>query len=956
MNNSMKIKWILIVLFLFGLFFGVPTVKAQVQIERSTEKVKVGGKEYYMHHVKSGQTLWNISQVYQVSVEEIERLNPEVKDGLKVGLVIGIPVRLNKEPKVEQVEAPKESVTDPRVEKTEEPQRRMEELLEIDKEYAGIERSKEITKIGSKQYYLHYVKSGQTLYGISKAYQVTIEEIERLNPEVKDGLKVGYVIGIPVRDVMEPVIQPESKAAEEPVAMIEEETVVEPIKEPVVEPIKEPVVEPQTEPVAEPEVEPIEEPVEEPQAEPIVEPEDEHVSVPEAESVEEPIEEPETELVEEPVAEPETEPMVEPEVEPVVEPEVEPVAEPEVEPVIESEPVEKPMAEPVEAPLIVPEEASKEQPTQSSVKAPIVMKAGSRYVVQKGEDLYDIAKKFGIDVAEFKAINPGLTNYPSVGTEILLPDIQNVNDYIVHKVEYSERTSSLLKRWKVMESDFRVMNVSVGTHVFENQVVLIPIDPVQIIVESNDVALEEEEEEEEIVTPVVEDKPKKPFIDEIPLVEPECVVSPENAHKRYKVALMVPLYLYDVGNIEVSKSKAAKSAKGRSMSFLQFYEGFMMAAETLKEKEGLKLDLTVIDVTDNVSSAHQALSQIEGKDLDLIVGPFFGKSFAVVEEYAKSHNIPVVNPLSNRSSVIEDNPNVVKVKPGNVGQILTISNLIKNYYNNSNVFIISREKDTDTAYLNQLEHHLNLAVNEEVAVSGDEFLRFAQNESERLEMGSKMVPTVDVEGQVYSTDEFQNGSKEKIVLANPVKRYSYSDIGKAKAQLSGVRNNLIIAYGDDNVFATQVLNSLTKDADRFPITLVCVPDWTRFEKLLVDNLLKMNAIYVNDFFVDYRSDAAKRFVFRFRNRYLCEPQKYAFEGYDIATYFLTALMRYGDDIMDCLHCHDVPMLHTHYRFYYQNYLQAEQQDGKENLYWSIYQYDKDLIELKPLSPFKKVTE
>jgi len=235
-------------------------------------------------------------------------------------------------------------------------------------------------------------------------------------------------------------------------------------------------------------------------------------------------------------------------------------------------------------------------------------------------------------------------------------------------------------------------------------------------------------------------------------------------------------------------------------------------------------------------------------------------------------------------------------------------------------------------------------------------LRFARHESERMEMGSKMVPTVDVEGQVYSTSDFQNGHKDQVVMTNTVKRYSYDDIGKAKAQLSGVRDNLIIAYGDDNVFATQVLNSLTKEADRFPITMVCVPDWTRFEKLLVDNLLKMNAIYVNDFFVDYRSNAAKRFVFRFRNRYLCEPQKYAFEGYDIATYFLTALMRYGDGILDCLHCHDVPLLHTSYRFYYQNYLQSEQQDGKENLYWSVYQYDKDLIELKPLSPFKKPAE
>ena len=900
MNNSMKIKWIFIVLSLFGLFFGMPNAQAQVQIERSTEIVRVGGKDYYMHHVKSGQTLWGISQVYQVSVEEIERLNPELKEGLKVGYVIGIPVRLNNESQAEQVESPKVIVSTPQAEKKDEPSPKSEVLSEIDKDYVEIERSKEITKIGGKQYYLHYVKSGQTLYSISKAYQVTIEEIERLNPEVKDCLKVGFVIGIPVRDIQEPVAEPEIA------------TEVKPIAEPVEEPVKEPV----------------EESVEEP--------------------VEEPSEKPAVVQKEEPVVK---EPVAEPLEEPVVVQEEEPIEEPEAEPIVVQE--EEPEAESVEEPEITSMEESIVEPTQAPAKAPIVMKAGSHYVVQKGEDLYDIAKKFGIDVADFKAINPGLTNYPSAGTEILLPDIQNLNDYIVHKVEYSERTSSLLKRWKVMESDFRVMNVSVGSHVFENQVVLIPIDPVQIIVESNDVVIEEEEE---IETPSAVEKPQKPLIGELPYDVPECRIDPENAYKRYKVALMIPLYLYDVDNIEVSKTKAAKSAKGRSMSFLQFYEGFMMAAESLRDNEGLKLDLTVIDVTDNVSSAHQAVTQIEGKDFDLIVGPFFGKSFNVVEEYAKAHGIPVVNPLSNRSSVIEDNPNVVKVKPGDVGQVLTISNLIRNYYSDANVFIISREKDADTAFLNQLEHHLNLAVNEEVAVSGDEFLRFARHESERMEMGSKMVPTVDVEGQVYSTSDFQNGHKDQVVMTNTVKRYSYDNIGKAKAQLSGVRDNLIIAYGDDNVFATQVLNSLTKEADRFPITMVCVPDWTRFEKLLVDNLLKMNAIYVNDFFVDYRSNAAKRFVFRFRNRYLCEPQKYAFEGYDIATYFLTALMRYGDGILDCLHCHDVPLLHTSYRFYYQNYLQSEQQDGKENLYWSVYQYDKDLIELKPLSPFKKPAE
>lgn len=526
----------------------------------------------------------------------------------------------------------------------------------------------------------------------------------------------------------------------------------------------------------------------------------------------------------------------------------------------------------------------------------------------------------------------------------------------------------MLKRWKVDENAFRVKNVSVGSHVFDNQVVLIPIKPISDFYWMNQaqetVAAEEKEEErkeveeveveEEIEEPVVTtERPQLDFEFEVNDV-PVCVADPANARQHYHVALMVPLYLQDIGDVEVSKENVAKAQKSRSLSFLQFYEGFMMAAETL-ERQGMKLDLTVIDVTDNVSTAERALSEIRNKDFDLIVGPFFGKSFSIIEEYAKANGIAVVNPLSTRESVIENNPNVVKVKPGDMGMIFSISNLVKNVYSDANVFIVSRERDADSAFLTQLEHHLNLAVNEEVTVSGDEFLKFARNESTRLELGNRLVPTLDVEGQVYSTADFQNGNMEKVVLANHVKRYAYSDMSKLKSQLSGVRTNLIIAYGDDNVFATQILNSLTKEADGFPITLVCAPDWQKHEKLLVENLLKMKAIYVSDFFVDYQDETTKSFVRRFREKYVSEPQQYAFEGYDVGYYFLNALMQYGsDDLIGCLHCYEASLLHTRYRFYYRNYLKSDSDYGKENLYWSIYQYDNENIELVPVDPFKKV--
>ena len=576
-------------------------------------------------------------------------------------------------------------------------------------------------------------------------------------------------------------------------------------------------------------------------------------------------------------------------------------------------------------------------------------------MVRTGEDLYDIAKEYGIDISDFKFANPGLTDTPAVGTVINVPAIANDNDYIVHYCERNERVSSLLKRWKVDESEFRAKNVSVGSHVFTNQVVLIPIQPITdfywIQTAHNEVVEVEEKVDEEEPIPESQAVPQLDFDLEMGEI-PVCVPSAANAAKRYQVALMVPLYLSDIGSIEVSKENIAKTRKSRAMSFLQFYEGFMIAAERL-EKQGLKLDLTVIDVTDSESSGERAVSEISGMDLDLIIGPFYGSAFNVVEDYAKANGITIVNPVTSRMSVIEDNPNVVKVKPGNMGMVFTLSNLVKNSYSDANVFIVSREKAEDSLFLSQLEHHLNLAVNSEVMVSGDAFLQYARNESERMEMGNHIVPTVDVEGQTYSTDDFQNGGTEQVVIDNPVKRYAYSEIGQVKSQLSGVRDNVIIAYGNDNVFATQMLNTLTRQAERFPITLVCAPDWSKYEKLLVDNLLKMNAIYVSDFFVDYESDEAKQFVRRFREKYVGEPRKYAFEGYDVGYYFLSALMQYGsDDLIGCLHCYEAALLHTNYRFYYKNYLDANSNDGKENLYWSIYQYDKDNIELVPLDPFK----
>ena len=63
-----------------------------------------------------------------------------------------------------------------------------------------VTKSNTIVFINGKKYYVHTVKSGDTLYSMAKAYGVSEEAIKECNPTVADGLKLDQSIKVPVAD------------------------------------------------------------------------------------------------------------------------------------------------------------------------------------------------------------------------------------------------------------------------------------------------------------------------------------------------------------------------------------------------------------------------------------------------------------------------------------------------------------------------------------------------------------------------------------------------------------------------------------------------------------------------------------------------------------------------------------------------------------------------------------
>jgi LysM repeat protein/ABC-type branched-subunit amino acid transport system substrate-binding protein len=67
----------------------------------------------------------------------------------------------------------------------------------------AVERSKDKVIISGTQYYIHQVRKGETAYSISKAYNITVEELTKENPPAVYGINEGQTLRIPVREVSE---------------------------------------------------------------------------------------------------------------------------------------------------------------------------------------------------------------------------------------------------------------------------------------------------------------------------------------------------------------------------------------------------------------------------------------------------------------------------------------------------------------------------------------------------------------------------------------------------------------------------------------------------------------------------------------------------------------------------------------------------------------------------------
>ena len=405
----------------------------------------------------------------------------------------------------------------------------------------------------------------------------------------------------------------------------------------------------------------------------------------------------------------------------------------------------------------------------------------------------------------------------------------------------------------------------------------------------------------------------------------------------YRVALMVPLYLEQVDNEFVNAEPNNKTLLTKPFSFLQFYEGFMIAADSVAKSRNMQLDLKVYDVDNDVKKAYAATVDPWLVTADLIVGPFYIKPFNVVKMFATNHNIPIVNPITQRSEIVDNQPYVIKVKPSSDGQVTHLENLLKNTYHANNVFIIREKNDSDTSIISKINEMAQRSIDEVSYVSNRHIVQVVKNQQRILRRMKNRYDGINLmtDNVRLNINDLKRYIDDSTAFENRVVNINYKrdSLRNVKNYASVVRNNLFIVYGNDKVFANEIVNKITKLTVTYPLTVVMLPDWSKFDGLFNENLMKMHAIYFDDNYMDYENIRVQSFICKFRNRYNTEPSEYAYQGFDIGWYFLNALRLFDNKMIENLPDYHIPLLNKQLHFQ-----KKSETSGLENTFWSVYQF------------------
>jgi len=309
-----------------------------------------------------------------------------------------------------------------------------------------------------------------------------------------------------------------------------------------------------------------------------------------------------------------------------------------------------------------------------------------------------------------------------------------------------------------------------------------------------------------------------------------------------------------------------------SKSFLNFYEGVLLAVDSMKNA-GMKIELHTFDTEQKKEVVDSLLNQEVFRSFDLIIGPVFPDLQRDVATFAMENHIAFISPLSSSGNFEKTNPYYFKVNPQNDYFIQKTADYMTRESSGKNIIVL---KMGEYKYLQEA-----VLIDKLRKKYKDPFYDYAKEEQPDFHEYQYSSAGLDGLRDIMKSD------KENVVFIP----------SKTEGQLSVAITNL---------------NTLTKE--EFPVTLIGLPAYQRYKSIQTEYFYHTHLNYLSSYFIDYKSSAVNNFIHKFRDNFFAEPDNFSFQGYDVAFYFMNALKSYGHNFISELSLLNVELLQNNFIF------------------------------------------
>lgn len=301
------------------------------------------------------------------------------------------------------------------------------------------------------------------------------------------------------------------------------------------------------------------------------------------------------------------------------------------------------------------------------------------------------------------------------------------------------------------------------------------------------------------------------------------------------ILYLIPFYSTKYDAQAVSSLKDCSEMKNvNAFQLMGFWAGAQVALDEFNANN-VHLNVIVKDITDSETKLRAILeNQALMEKVDLIVGPFFSRQFAIAAQYAKKYKIPIINPFTTRTDILNNNEFVYKLTPSFETRASTIS-FLSDVYPKSQIIIYADTVKSQKEY------------------------------------------------QAYASYFRRNNIKFKVApIQKDIIPYLKDDCKNIVWVLSSESAKMLM-MSRDLIFKSNLENLL----------LVVPEEWLNVPTYDIEYYSKLNIHFFSDYYVDYENERTQVFMHNYQEKFNTPPtiSSFAFQGYDVTRYFVNALFQ-----------------------------------------------------------------